>query len=65
MQMAPIYPDFNASTPLDPAVAAAMLPFLEGAYGNPSSGHWASAAAKTALESARGKVAAFLGLYCR
>ncbi len=57
----PIYLDSNASTPIDPAVAAAMRPFLEAAYGNPSSGHWASAPAKAALENARGKVAAFLG----
>jgi cysteine desulfurase len=57
----PIYLDYNASTPLDPAVAAAMRPFLEDAFGNPSSGHWASAAAKAALERARGQVAALLG----
>lgn len=58
---APIYLDYNASTPLDPAVAAAMRPFLEDAFGNPSSGHWASVAAKAALEKARGQVAALLG----
>ena len=38
-----------------------MQPFLEGAYGNPSSGHWASVPAKAALESARGQVASLLG----
>jgi cysteine desulfurase len=59
--MAPIYLDYNASTPVDPAVAAAMRPFLETAYGNPSSGHWASAPAKAALENARSQVAALLG----
>ena len=59
--MTPIYLDYNASTPIEPEVAAAMRPFLEGAYGNPSSGHWASAPAKAALESARGQVAALLG----
>lgn len=53
--------DYNASTPVDPAVAAAMLPFLDEAFGNPSSGHWASAPAKAALEKARGQVAALLG----
>lgn len=57
----PIYLDYNASTPIDPAVAAAMRPFLEGAFGNPSSGHWASAPAKAALETARGQVAALVG----
>ena len=59
--MAHIYLDYNASTPIDPAVAAAMKPFLEDYYGNPSSGHWAATAAKTALEHARGQVAALLG----
>jgi cysteine desulfurase len=58
-----IYLDYNASTPIDPAVGAAMRPFLEGHYGNPSSGHWASAEAKTALETARGQVAAMLGCH--
>jgi cysteine desulfurase len=57
----PIYLDYNASTPTDPAVAAAMTPFLEHHYGNPSSGHWAAAAAKTAIETARGQVAALIG----
>jgi cysteine desulfurase len=56
-----IYLDYNASTPIDPAVAAAMRPFLEQAFGNPSSGHWASAPAKVALEKARAEVAALLG----
>ena len=57
----PIYLDYNASTPIDPAVAAAMRPFLEVAFGNPSSGHWASTPAKAALEKARGQVASLLG----
>src|SRR5687767_827588 len=48
-----IYLDYNASTPIDSAVADAMRPFLAEHYGNPSSGHWASADAKTALERAR------------
>jgi cysteine desulfurase len=58
-----IYLDYNASTPVDPIVAAAMRPFLEGHYGNPSSGHWAAASAKAALEAARGRAAALLN--CR
>jgi cysteine desulfurase len=57
----PIYLDYNASTPIDPAVAAAMRPFLDEAFGNPSSGHWAGVPAKTALEQARAQVAALLG----
>jgi cysteine desulfurase len=56
-----IYLDYNASTPIDPAVAAAMQPFLEDDFGNPSSGHWAAVGAKAALEVARGQVASLLG----
>ena len=56
-----IYLDYNASTPIDPAVAAAMRPFLDDHFGNPSSGHWASIEARAALESARGRIAALLG----
>ncbi|MES0217122.1 aminotransferase class V-fold PLP-dependent enzyme [Mesorhizobium sp. C280B] len=59
--MAQIYLDYNASTPIDPAVATAMQPFLDEAFGNPSSGHWASTPAKAALERARGQVATLLG----
>jgi cysteine desulfurase len=59
--MAEIYLDYNASTPIDPRVANAMRPLLEEAFGNPSSGHWASRPAKAALERARGQVAALLG----
>jgi len=59
--MRPIYLDYNASTPVDPVVAAAMRPFLDEAFGNPSSGHWASAPAKAALDRAREQVAALLG----
>ena len=56
-----IYLDYNASTPIDPTVAAAMEPFLHGHFGNPSSGYWASVGAKAALEAARGQVAELLG----
>jgi cysteine desulfurase len=58
--MARIYLDYNASTPVDPAVAAAMRPFLEDHFGNPSSGHWGAVGAKAALEAARRQVAALL-----
>jgi cysteine desulfurase len=58
-----IYLDYNASTPVDPAVAATMLPLLDEHFGNPSSGHWASTGAKAALDSARSQVAALLGCY--
>ena len=56
-----IYLDYNASTPIDPAVAAAMRPYLADGYGNPSSGHWAAKPAAIALERARADVAAMLG----
>jgi cysteine desulfurase len=63
LNMTPIYLDYNASTPIDTRVRAAMGPFLEEAFGNPSSGHWASAAAKESLANARGQVAALLGCH--
>ncbi len=56
-----VYLDYNASTPIDPAVVAAMRPFLEDAYGNLSSGHWASQPAREAVENARTQVAELLG----
>jgi cysteine desulfurase len=59
--MARVSLDYNASTPVDPAVAAAMRPFLEDHFGNPSSGHWAAAGASAALERARSQVADLLG----
>jgi len=59
--MAGIYLDYNASTPLAPSVAAVMERFIEAPFGNPSSGHWASASAQDTLEWARGQVAALLG----
>ncbi|WP_296706373.1 cysteine desulfurase family protein [Rhodoblastus sp.] len=61
--MATIYLDYNASTPIAPEVAAAMRPLQEDVYGNPSSGHWAGAPAKVAVENARSKVAALLGCH--
>jgi cysteine desulfurase len=59
--MARIYLDYNASTPIDPVVAAVMRPLLEGHFGNPSSGHWAAQGAKWGLERARSQVAELLG----
>lgn len=59
--MQPIYLDYNATTPLDPAVVAAMRPYLEQHFGNPSSSHAYGQAAKEAHEQARGQVAALLG----
>src|SRR5262249_51732938 len=63
LTMQPIYLDYNASTPVDARVAAAMRPFLEDHYGNPSSGHWAATEGRAALDSSRGQVAALLGCH--
>ena len=57
----PIYLDYNATTPVLPAVAEAMLPFLYEHFGNPSSAHPYGAAARNAVEKARRQVADLLG----
>jgi cysteine desulfurase len=57
----PIYLDYNATTPIDPEVADAMRPYLEGFFGNPSSGHAYGVEAKKAVERAREQVAGLLG----
>jgi cysteine desulfurase len=58
---APLYLDYNATTPLDPAVLAAMRPYLEAHFGNPSSGHAYGRAALAGVTEARGQVARLLG----
>ncbi|HLH26369.1 MAG TPA: cysteine desulfurase family protein [Chloroflexota bacterium] len=58
---APIYLDYNATTPLDPAVIEAMRPYLELHFGNPSSGHAYGRAALAGVVAARAQVAALLG----
>ena len=55
---APVYLDHNATTPLDPAVRAAMLPWLEGLCGNASSRHEYGRQARAAVDLARQQVAA-------
>jgi cysteine desulfurase len=59
----PIYLDYNGTTPHAPEVVAAMRPFLEVEFGNPSSSHWYGIAPKKAVESARKQVAGILN--CR
>jgi len=54
----PAYLDHNATTPLEPAVLAAMLPWLESQYGNASSRHEFGRAARRAVDEARQQVAA-------
>ncbi|HYN03850.1 MAG TPA: cysteine desulfurase family protein [Vicinamibacteria bacterium] len=56
-----VYLDHNATTPIDPLVLDAMLPFLRDDYGNPSSLHWFGQRARGAVEEARGRVAELLG----
>ena len=56
-----IYFDYNATTPLDPAVRAAMLPFLGDIWGNPSSVHHVGRQARALLDDARDRAAKFLG----
>ncbi|CAA0181631.1 probable cysteine desulfurase [Tenacibaculum maritimum] len=56
-----IYLDYNASTPNDPKVINAMLPFLTNHYGNPSSIHKEGQKAKDAIEKARMQVANSIG----
>jgi cysteine desulfurase len=55
------YLDNAATTPISPAVRAEMLPFLEEAYGNPSSRHALGVAAGRAIETARNRVARATG----
>ena len=59
--MIPIYLDYNATTPIDPIVVEAMLPFLQTHFGNPSSTHEYGRRAHDAVEGARAQVAALLG----
>lgn len=56
-----IYFDYNATTPLDPAVRDAMLPFLGEIWGNPSSVHHVGRQARAALDDARERAARVLG----
>jgi cysteine desulfurase len=55
--MRTIYFDYNATTPLDPAVREAMLPYLDKVWGNPSSVHRIGREARALLDDARDRVA--------
>ena len=57
-----LYLDHNATTPLRDEVVAAMSEVMRVNYGNPSSSHAEGAAARAAIERARGEVAALLGV---
>ncbi len=55
--MRTIYFDYNATTPLDPAVRRAMLPLLDEIWGNPSSIHHVGRRARSVLDEARERTA--------
>jgi cysteine desulfurase len=58
----PIYMDYGATTPVDPRVVDAMVPWLREHFGNPASrSHAWGWEAEEAVEIARGKVAALVG----
>ncbi len=57
----PVYLDHNATTPLNPQVAEAMMPYMGGIYGNPSSVHRFGRMTRDALEQARSQVASLVG----
>lgn len=57
----PIYLDHNATTPVDPSVTDAMLPYLTDRFGNPSSDHHYGTAPRVALDRARDRIAALVG----
>ena len=61
MSVTPIYLDYNATTPVDPAVLEAMLPYLRDRFGNPSSQHAYGQAVRGALAQARTDVADLIG----
>ncbi|MFL5590811.1 MAG: cysteine desulfurase family protein [Ktedonobacteraceae bacterium] len=57
----PIYLDYNATTPVDPIVVEAMLPYLSTHFGNPSSTHRYGYVTRQAIDTARKQVAQLLG----
>lgn len=57
----PIYLDYNATTPVDPAVVEAMVPYLSSHFGNPSSSHRYGHVAHEAVDRARIQVAGLPG----
>lgn len=60
LQEGPIYLDYNATTPVDPVVVEAMLPYLSTHFGNPSSTHRYGHIAHQAVDNARQQVAGLL-----
>ncbi len=56
-----IYLDYNASTPIDPLVREAMLPYLGEIHGNPTSGHALGQRVRRGVERAREQLAVLIG----
>lgn len=56
-----IYLDHSATTPVDPRVLAAMIPYFSEKCGNPSSVHWFGQESRAAVDRARREVAALIG----
>lgn len=59
----PVYLDYNATTPVDPAVLDAILPYLREHFGNPSSDHQYGYRARAAVAAAREQLATLLGAH--
>jgi len=57
-----VYLDHNASTPVHPEVVAEMLPYFNEVFGNPSSVHGFGRAAREGVDTARERIARFLGV---
>src|SRR5512137_1566522 len=56
-----VYMDYAATTPMHADVVQAMIPYMSGMFGNPSSGHSFGQEARAAVEEARAQVASLLG----
>src|SRR5262245_14141281 len=56
-----VYLDYNATTPVEPEVLEAMLPFFSGEFGNAASIHTFGQKARGAVETAHEQVAALIG----
>ena len=56
-----VYLDYNATTPVEPEVLDAMLPYFSGEFGNAASIHTPGQRARAAVETAREQVAALIG----
>src|SRR5215212_12164171 len=60
MSLQRVYLDHSATTPVDPRVVEALMPYLAGKFGNPSSVHFYGQEARAAVDRARREVAALI-----